>query len=104
MNERDQLIRSIRKAITALKKRRESPNTSSEERAQLTAKIAELEAQLALLTGQEIADAAAVVALDDETAARMFDVARDLDQAVSAKRRTAAIVDLINAGFAVLAT
>jgi hypothetical protein len=105
MTARNELIRSLRRAITELKIRRQDPATSPAERAQLTAEIAELEAQLAELSAQRIADAAAGVALappDADTFAQMRAAARALDDAIANQRTSAAIVGLVNSGIAVL--
>ena len=105
MSPRNELIRSIRRAITELKTRRMSPETSPAERAELTAQIAELEAQLAELTAARIAAAAEGAALrrpDADTVAAMRETARELDDAVADNRAASAIVALVNSGFEAL--
>lgn len=105
MSPRNELIRSIRRAITELKTRRMDPGTSLSERAQLTAQIAQLEAQLAQLTGARIAAAASGAALrrpDRATFDTMRSTARELDDAVADNRATSAIVALVNTGFTAL--
>ena len=105
MSPRNELIRSIRRAITELKRRRMNPDTPPDERAQLIAQLAELEMQLAELTSLRIADAASGTALappDDETFAAMKSAARDLDDAVAQKKRTSALMALVSGGFTAL--
>jgi uncharacterized coiled-coil DUF342 family protein len=105
MSPRNELIRSIRRAITELKTRRMDPSTSPAERARLTAQIADLEAQLAQLTAARIAAAASGAALrrpDQATFDTMRSTARELDDAVAESKATSAIVALVNTGFTAL--
>jgi hypothetical protein len=105
MSPQHELIRSIRKAITELKKRRMNPNTAPVERSQLTALLAELDAQLAPLTAQRIAQAAVETALsgpDGEMFRSLTAAARELDDAIARKKQTSAIVALVSTAFVAL--
>jgi len=105
MSPRTELIRSIRRAITELKTRRMDPTTTPDERGQLTAQIADLEAQLAQLTADQIAAASSDAALqgpDQATFETMRSTARELDGAVAESRATSAIIALVNTGLTAL--
>lgn len=105
MTPRNELIHSIRNAITELEVRIEEPTTSPAERAQLKARVAQFEADLAQLMGHRIAEAAGGAAVrppDDATFENMRSAARDLDDAIATNKATSAIVALVNTGFAAL--
>ncbi len=107
MSPRHELIRSIRKAIIELKMRRMSPDRSLDERGQITAQLAELEARLAPLTMQRVAQAAIDTVLaspDGETFTGMSSAARELDDAVAQKKQTSAIFALVSTAFSALET
>ena len=107
MSDRDKLIMALEDAITELKVRRERPSTTPEERAEIDAQIIELEGRLAQARAEGIAAAGLATALqspDAHLVNDMREIARRLDEAVAMKKKTSALLALLDTGLTVLRT